>query len=587
VRHGAASACVAVAIGATAAAPAGAVMPPSPETRDAAAKAGVPAHGAFPALLAPSPRAAARTIGDIEALVLLIDFADNAANLALRPPAFFETLAFAETGKSLSTFYQENSYGQLRVTGSVSGWLRSGQSYRDYYVNRDRTAGTADDYGFDVTSRAFDAAVDPYPKNVWGIVMEAATLASATVRLADYDGDGDGRIDALVVVHSGAGAEERGPASSVDDIWSHKSSVTEYLASIGRPPLRIGGVEIDDYLMAPETGRLGVVCHEFGHILGLPDLYRTDASSGQQESVVGSFDLMDNGGWLDRGATPGHLGAWCKYQLGWIDPIGIETGSGRRPHADDVTLFAAATSGGVGAFYRLLENSGGADWAAGRPARGEYFLLENRVAGQFDFDSALPGSGLVIWHVDESRANNNAESADEHLVTLVQADGDDYSTMSRDLGEPSDLWPGAATRADFTARTTPSASLHGGAFSGVEVTDIRRLGEVIAADLSVEGIRIGAPYAYPNPLVMGVDVPEVTFVFQPRSEPDAHGDAAGATRVRVFDLSGSLVNTLLGSGGPLVWDCRNAAGRMVASGTYVYVVESHGESAEGKIAIVH
>lgn len=575
-------------------APAAAIMPLRPDLRDAAAKAGAPASPAMEAartsgLFAPSPLRQLKTTGEIRALVLAIEFPESPGHGAVRPIEYFENLAFAETGKSLRTYYREASYAQLAVTGSVAGWFGSEFSYF-YYVNADATAGTSDDYGFDITSRAFDPNTDTYPRNVWGLVMETAALADGEIDFSDFDNDGDGRVDALFVVHSGLGAEEVALASNANFIWSHKSNLSEYLSQIRQPAFVVDGVEIANYVMIPETGHLGVICHEFGHVLGLPDIYRTDPENGVQESVVGSFDIMDNGGWLPdgRGSTPGHFGAWCKYQLGWIDPIAVETGLGRTTTVPDAQLVAAATTKAPGTFYRVLENPGGADWSPRAPGRGEYFLLENRVAGNGDFDDGLPASGLIVWHVDETRANNNETDADRHLLTLVQSDGEDYRSMGRDqFGEASDLWPGMRQVGEFTSASTPNSDLHGGAFSGVEITEIRRSGEVIEAAISAGGIRFGIPYAYPNPMIMSDGAGAVSFVFKPDAEPSTKNAAAAPIRIRIYDLSGALVNTLSAADSPLIWDCRNASGEMVASGTYFYFVESQGETAEGKIAIIH
>jgi immune inhibitor A len=568
-------------------------MPLRADVRDeavAATKAGTGAFPKFPALLAPAAPGAIPTIGSIEAAVILIDFSDEPG---LVPPSSFNDLVFADAGKSLRTYYRENSYGQLDVSGTVSPWVRSNLSFHNYYVNRDGIPGTADDYGFDVSNSAYIPGTTPYPRNVWGVVLEAIALADPIVDFSRFDNDGDGTVDALFIVHGAIGAEAT--AANPSYIWSHKSNVADYLESIGVSPSAISGgtadgVVIGNYIMLPENGRLGVFCHEFGHVLGLPDLYRTDRETGVQESVVGLFDLMDNGGWLDAGVTPGHLGAWCKYQLGWIDPIPVELGIGTTARRDDVRIYSAASLTGNQSFYRVLANPAGPDWSHAGGGLGEYFLFEVRVPGEDNFDRYLPASGLAIWHVDEQKPDNDAGDGNDHLVTLVQADGEDWTSMSRDqLGESTDLWPGAQQVADFTDATTPSSALHGGAFSGAEAREIRRYGEGIEADLE-DVIRVGEPYAYPNPLVMREGQDEVAFVFRPSgSSGAAKAGAATAAplRVRIYDLLGNLVNTISSDESPLVWDCRNAAGRMVASGIYIYVMEAAGATADGRLAIIH
>jgi hypothetical protein len=163
-------------------------------------------------MFAPSRAGALRTRGTIRPLVLLIDFADVDprfhADRTAHPKEYYEELFFAGADKSVRTYLRENSFGALEVAGDVGDWLLSGQSYANYYVNRDHQIGTADDHGFDLTPGAFNPALDPYPKNVWGMVMEAVALADPTVDFSQYDGDGNGVVDALIVVHAGFGGEQ-------------------------------------------------------------------------------------------------------------------------------------------------------------------------------------------------------------------------------------------------------------------------------------------------------------------------------------------------------------------------------------------
>ena len=90
------------------------------------------------------------------------------------------------------------------------------------------------------------------------------------------------------------------------------------------------GIWIGDYTTEPENGGLGVFAHEFGHDLGLPDLY--DTAGGDNGTAF--WTLMSGGSWLNHGTdsigtTPGYMGAWEKLQLGWLDykvvPYGQDT----------------------------------------------------------------------------------------------------------------------------------------------------------------------------------------------------------------------------------------------------------------------
>ena len=88
----------------------------------------------------------------------------------------------------------------------------------------------------------------------------------------------------------------------------------------GGVPLGDSGIWIGDYTTEPENGGLGVFAHEFGHDLGLPDLY--DTAGG--DNGTGFWTLMSGGSWLNHGTdsigtTPGYMGPWEKLQLGWLD----------------------------------------------------------------------------------------------------------------------------------------------------------------------------------------------------------------------------------------------------------------------------
>jgi len=236
---------------------------------------------------------------NLSALVLLIDFSDKpyTAGSTAATPARFDSLLFSDGRKnptgSLKEYYLENSYGNLTVNGSSYGWYRASQSYKYYTNNCDGSTG----FG-------------PYPNNAYRLVEEAIDLADPYVDFSQFDGDGDGYVDGLFVVHAGTGFEVSG---NTCEIWSHMS---------GFGPIYKDGVYIDRYSMEPEeypgTGMspIGVFCHEFGHVLGLPDLYDYDGSS----EGCGHWSIMASGSYNGNSRVPAHFDAWCKSQLGFISP---------------------------------------------------------------------------------------------------------------------------------------------------------------------------------------------------------------------------------------------------------------------------
>ena len=122
------------------------------------------------------------------------------------------------------------------------------------------------------------------------LAQDAATAANPSVDFTPYDNDGNGYVDAFIVVHAGDGGEETGDPG---DIWSHKWVLPqEYDAD---------GTKIYAYLTIPENAKLGVSAHELGHLLfGFPDLYDIDYSS----EGIGNWCLMAGGSWNGGGDTP-------------------------------------------------------------------------------------------------------------------------------------------------------------------------------------------------------------------------------------------------------------------------------------------
>jgi immune inhibitor A len=345
----------------------------------------------------PSRRAALpKAEGTMHCLVLLVDFSDNPGKT---PPAHYEKLLFDPNHPgSMNRFYREMSYGKLNVTGQVVGWLRAPQPY-SYYV--DGQSGTG----------------NRFPKNTPGLLQDILKKWTAKNSLKPFDLNGDGFVDGLFLVHAGPGAETQASAAKrAAMIWSHKWVLPT--------PFDNHGVKAYAYFTAPEDGRLGVFSHEFGHFIGLPDLYDTSYRS----RGVGDWCLMAGGSWLGEGEQPARLSAWCLQTLGWIKPTVVKP------------TIVAGSSSGASLTLASLEQDAKACLRAnvGSATSPEYFLLENRQ--QMGRDALLPGHGLALWHIDERQADNTNPLA--FRVGLVQADGKRDLELNVNDGEAADLFPG-------------------------------------------------------------------------------------------------------------------------------------------------
>jgi M6 family metalloprotease-like protein len=383
----------------------------------------------------------------LRALVLLVEFSDLPAEKMTHDDRYYERLLFGEGGieKSQRDYYLENSYGKLDVVGDVYGWYKLPNTYLYY-------AGGS--YGLCSAC---------YPRNARGLVEDAVRLANSDVDFSLYDNDGpdgipssgddDGYVDALFIVHSGPGYEETGIP---DYIISH-----EWMLAV---PFYVDGVRVYVYSMEAEDSKLGAFCHEFAHILGLPDLYDRNYDS----YGLDLWSLMGSGLWLDGGNSPSHLDAWSKARLGFVEPEVVED------NKPGVTLPPVETSPVV---YKLWKNG-----IAGK----EYFLLENRE--NIGFDSPLPGSGLLIYHVDETVHNNDNQL--RYMVALDQADGNfdlERRQFAKQFGaDAGDPFPGWSHNTSFTAFTTPNSLSNDRQDVEVRVTNISLEGNLVRLDATVE-----------------------------------------------------------------------------------------------------
>jgi immune inhibitor A len=473
----------------------------------------------------------------------------------------------------MRTYYSEVSHGDFTISkqSNVEGWVRAPQNY-SYYVG--------DSFGF----------YNDYPNNVQKLVEDACALADPYVDFSQYDGDADGIVDGIFIVHAGPGAEETG---NTGDIWSHQWQLSNTGTSCPGAYQTGDGVAVDYYSMEPErlvnpAARItcGVFCHEFGHVLGLPDLYDTDYST----YGIGSFCLMSAGSWGQAGSSdlpgnsPCHFCAWAKYQLGWVNPVPVDRSTVSKRENE---LVACAGANRVA--YRVLEDPGGPDWNWSGGA-GEYFLVENRF--RTGFDKSLPGDGLLILHIDDSQEENTNEA--HPLVGIMQADGSTSYLLS-DWGSASDLWQDDSS--GFYDASTPSSRLYNLEPSGAAVYDIGSADSVMYASFWVAPMFLGRIAAYPNPFRINNPPAwgrEVVITYYP-SDTAELGTQFPEFKVTLYNIAGERVR-LLDDGNEVdryrrsaFWDLKNESGNDAVSGMYLYVIETLGDKIErnkGRLTLI-
>ena len=363
------------------------------------------------------------TMGDIRIIAICMQFPDEAA---LYPTSAVSDLLnqpnYNSTG-SFRDYFLANSYGKLRTQVDVFGWYT--------------TALNRESYGRNLNNGTVNAA---YNANVRNLVRQAIDSADikGNANFALYDNDSNGSVEGIILFHAGYGAEQ----GLNGYIWSHRSS----LPSTGAPVK--DGKTIRNYCVNPIKRNwsgtntmvgLGVLAHEFGHIMGLPDLYDT----GDNSEGIGNYGLMGGCGWLNQERTPCQYESWSKDQFGWLNPIVINTGGDYElKHTLDTAIC-----------YRI--NTARAN---------EYFLLENRQ--QKGWDRFLPSRGLAIWHINTQRTSlypgsNTVNTDTAQLgVGLKQADGQRNLERGTNRGDAGDLYPGSTSNTSFNNFTNPSSKLH-------------------------------------------------------------------------------------------------------------------------------
>lgn len=297
-------------------------------------------------------------------------------------------------------------------------------------------------------------------------VVEACRLADASVDFSQFDMDMDGYVDNVFVFVAGPDEAEH---AGDDFIWSHMWTLEE-----AGQRLTLDGKKIDTYAISTELSSaqdgaqsfttIGTFCHEYSHCLGLHDLYDTDYedSGGQASAVWWSTSLMDGGGYNNGGNTPPNYNAFelSTFSLGRCDRLEVGEFT-LKPLGEEKRYFKADTN-----------------------KDGEYFLFENRATS--GWDKYIGGSGMLIYHVDES--DQDAGYSDYYQCNLTAAERWENNEvnanpahqccyivpalpLAQDVSQV--FWP-SGTHTGFTQVTDPAFLSWSGGTPEVSVIDIHR-----------------------------------------------------------------------------------------------------------------
>ena len=371
------------------------------------------------------------THGDIRGLVLLVEFSDNSFYEDHTPGLFDEMMngedyTYGGATGSASRYFRDQSSNEFRPQFDVVGPVKLTRNVNFYGQN---IGQNEDAYAQEMVAEA---------------CLQADTLYN--VDFTQYDNDGDGVVDFVYVFYAGYGESYGAPSYT---IWPHQGQLSQFGLNC-----QVDGLTIDRYACSCElkytSGHtiegIGTFCHEFGHVLGLPDLYQTN---GGNDHFLASWDIMDIGCYNNDSHTPPSYSAFERYCMRWLEYTDID-----RP-ATGLPLQHIAASNQA---YRLTSAN-----------EGEYFLLENRQSTGWDAHTG--GHGLLITHIDYegyawqgNRVNNDASHP---RVTIVAADG------TRSITPEGDAFPGTTGKTAFTDYTNPASTLWDGTPLGKSVSSIR------------------------------------------------------------------------------------------------------------------
>ena len=453
-------------------------------------------------------------------------------SVMINPPPH-DFLYFANQLRALKDYYQKVSNGML-----ILDIQDSSGNYSVYPQQADSVWTLSQPMTY-YNPNTTDEALDEKLGELFRDAIQTAD-ANSNINFSQFD--------VYIVFHAGVGSEfTQDFDTTPSDIPSVFLNQDDLKKTVGNNSPAFSGIAVNDGnhfisegIILPETenqggyefGILGTAVIMFGHQLGLPNLYDSDTG----RPGIGRFGIMDQGSGSFSGLMPVHPCAWSKIFLGWEEPIVVTAG--------EKLLVAANLTKNPNKIYKIPINA------------KEYFLIENRqktvlkdrdVAIGYDdngvriefnndgeliippgqngfgviveideYDFGLPGSGILIWHIDEDvieqRYKENRVNADMYHrgVDLVEGDGSQnigyffnfFGITGYEAGGAYDMWwnensdfkyANSSETVSFTPNTMPSSHSVTGANTGVYLTDFSGSDSVMYFSLEVKKYQHGSP----------------------------------------------------------------------------------------------
>ena len=378
-------------------------------------------------------------VGERRALVILMQYKDR---------------AFKKTNEDFNFLFNELDYHKDGATGSVRDFYRfASQGQFDFIT---------DVYGpytskYNMSYYGSNSSLGGNDSHAVDLCKEAMLNLPKDINFSIYDNDNDGLIDNVHIIFAGYG-EEAGASS--DAIWSHEH------------PHRVSlkneiGCSLAGYSCSPELrgnrgnniSHIGVVCHELGHSLGAMDYYDTNYGTGGEYFGTGDWDVMAGGSWNDDGRTPPNFNPYVRSVIfGWNK---LEVLASNQQYT---MPRMGIDNPDLSIIYKLETGND-----------GDYFLLENRQ--QHYFDEALPGSGLMIYHVHPNidtynKMNTINATHPQGLYPVCASYSEPLKKKYGNINTAECPFPGIKKVKTFSPNTTPAAVAWNGSSAIVSLYNI-------------------------------------------------------------------------------------------------------------------
>ncbi len=403
--------------------------------------------------------------GEKKFLVLLVEFSDLSFTVKSPKTAFGNMLnkeGYSENGGtgSVKDYFVENSGGKFTPTFDVIGPVKVSKKAAYYGAN--------DDDGNDMHAAELFA--------------EACSLAhvKSLVTFSDYDNDADGVIDNIFFYYAGHDEAEGG---GEDCIWPHASSLAWNYGDVVYDGVTLGAYACSAELRGSSGSSMcgiGTYCHEFGHVLGLPDFYDTDYEENGSGGGLYSFSLMSHGCYNNDGRTPPYLNAEERCMMGWMQMPGF--------WAEGTVSLSGIQNNTAG---RLPTNND-----------NEYYLFEARDGTGWDKYIGSAAEGLVIYHVDKSHNIVGGKTAAALWASgysiNAYADHECFRVVVSDPAKYHQdnvyyiryiVFPGASLVRSFSDKTDPAMLAWDGGGTGFGVSKINYSDHKVSLTVKKSGTR--------------------------------------------------------------------------------------------------